>query len=208
MVTWEEIDKKITLKIEQIFKNKPIYTMSSYERRKTIFEYLCNNVTYDHELLQDIELAKYFNEKLSRNPTTELMSVVDKQHGICNAISQYYKLLLEKVGVKSYCVICDDQTEINHQLSLVYNDETNTYSFDDVTSVIVKRGTQEEYFDYDVEQARKLGQGTRILLTHQYFTFLTEEYIDYVVKRKQHPYTTINELPTNIEKVKQSGKKH
>ena len=57
MVTWEEIDKKITLKIEQIFKHKPIHTMSSYERRKTIFEYLCNNVTYDHELLQDIELA-------------------------------------------------------------------------------------------------------------------------------------------------------
>lgn len=208
MVTWEEIDKKLNLKIKQIFKHKPIHTMSSYERRKTIFEYLCNNVTYDHELLQDIELAKYFNEKLSRNPTTELMSVVDKQHGICNAISQYYKLLLEKVGVKSYCVICDDQTEINHQLSLVYNDETNTYSFDDVTSVIVERGTQDEFFDYDVEQARKLGQGTRILLTHQYFTFLTEEYIDYVVKRKQHPYETINGLPTNIEKVKPSGKKH
>ena len=42
----------------------------------------------------------------------------------------------------------------------------------------------------------------------KYTEALKEEYIDYVVKRKQHPYETINGLPTNIEKVKPSGKKH
>lgn len=202
MAKWEEIDKKLDTKINEIFENKALYALSPYERRKTIFEYLCNNLTYDYELLDKIKDVEINKQKLPRNPHQELMSVMDNNNGICNAISQYYKLLLEKVGIKSHCVVCDDLTEVNHQMLIVYNEETSTYSFDDVTSVIVGRGTKEEYFDYDLDKARFYGQGQRILITDQYFTILPEEYIDYVTNRPQGKYQTLDKLPANISSVK------
>ena len=51
----------------------------------------------------------------------ELYDVIYTKVGICNSISQYYKLLLEKVGIKSHCVICDDGTEVKHQMTLIYD---------------------------------------------------------------------------------------
>lgn len=203
MNEWEYISESVDDAIEEIFKFLPIHTMSDYERRKTIFEYLTKTLEYDFDQLDAIKKAQIDRKTLSRNPTQELLSVINANYGICNGISQYYKLLLERIGIKSHCVVCDDGTEVNHQIVLVYNQDTDTYSFDDVTAVIVGRGTNEEYFDYDVDGARRHNQGNKKVYEDRHFFILTEEYINYVVKRPQGPTPTLEYLPENIKSIKQ-----
>lgn len=205
MEEWSYIEECIEESIQKIFKHHPVHTLNDYERRKIIFEYLTKTIDYDHSKLDALIEAEITKTPVRRNPTEELLSVIDFNYGICNGISQYYKLLLERIGIKSHCVIVDDTTPVNHQMLLVYNQETDTYSFDDVTSVIVGRGTQEEFFDYDVEQAKKMGQGTKTIYEDRSFVILPEEYINFVVKRVQGPTKTIEYLPENIKSLKPRG---
>ena len=146
--------------------------------------------------------------RLHRNPYYELKSVIDNNTGICNAISQYYKFLLEQVGIKSYCVICDDGTDVKHQLVIVYDDENNVYSFDDVTSVIVGRGDKDTFFDYDIEVANKNNQGTKEILKNDKWLVLDDEYVSFLVGRDFPKYPVITELPSNIEMVKTKNNYH
>lgn len=205
MDDWEYISDSVDDAIEEIFKFHPIHSLSDYERRKIIYEYLTETVEYDFDQLDIIKKGQIDKKRPSRNPTQELMSVINANLGICNGISQYYKLLLERIGIKSHCVVCDDGTEVNHQILLVYNQDTDTYSFDDVTGVVVGRGTKEEYFDYDVSQANRFGQGNKRIYEDREFVVLPEEYINFVVKRTQSPTTTIEYLPTNIKSLKQKS---
>ena len=205
MDDWEYISDSVDDAIEEIFKFQPIHSLSDYERRKIIFEYLTETVEYDFDQLDIIKKGQIDKKRPSRNPTQELLSVINANLGICNGISQYYKLLLERIGIKSHCVVCDDGTEVNHQIVLVYNQDTDTYSFDDVTGVVVGRGTKEEYFDYDVSQANRFGQGNKRIYEDREFVVLPEEYINFVVKRTQSPTTTIEYLPTNIKSLKQKS---
>ena len=203
MNEWEYISESVDDAIEEIFKFLPIHTMSDYEIRKTIFEYLTKTLEYDFDQLDAIKKAQIDRKTLSRNPTQELLSVINANYGICNGISQYYKLLLERIGIKSHCVVCSDGTEVNHQMLLVYNQDTDTYSFDDVTSVIVGRGTKEEYFDYDIEHANRFGQGNKRIYEDREFVILPEEYINFVVKRTQGPTKTLDFIPHNMRSLKQ-----
>lgn len=205
MDTWEYVSDSVDDAIEEIFKFHPIHSLSDYERRKIIYEYLTETLEYDFDQLDIIKKGQIEKKRPSRNPTQELMSVINANLGICNGISQYYKLLLERIGIKSHCVVCDDGTEVNHQIVLVYNQDTDTYSFDDVTGVVVGRGTQEEYFDYDVSQANKYGQGNKRIYEGRAFIVLPEEYINFVVKRIKSPTPTMESLPTNIKSVKQKS---
>ena len=205
MDDWEYISDSVDDAIEEIFKFHPIHSLSDYERRRIIFEYLTETLEYDFDQLDIIKKGQIDKKRPSRNPTQELLSVINANLGICNGISQYYKLLLERIGIKSHCVVCDDGTEVNHQIVLVYNQDTDTYSFDDVTGVVVGRGTKEEYFDYDVSQANRFGQGNKRIYEDRKFVILPEEYINFVVKRTQSPTTTIEYLPTNIKSLKQKS---
>lgn len=200
---WKLLKDNLIDKINIIFKGYDINSLSFYEKRKIIFEYLTNNLTYDYKLLEQI---RNVNIKIARNPIQELNSVIDSEKGICNAISQYYKLLLEVVGIKSYCVICDDGTEVNHQLSLVYDSDNNSYSFDDITSVIVGRGTKEDYFDYDLQFASSVNQGNKNIMNDQSFVVLPEDYINYLVNRKISLSETLERLPENIMPIKNKSK--
>ena len=203
MDEWDYIETSVDMEIEEIFKYKPIHTLSDYERRKVIFEHLTKTLEYDFDQLEAIKTAQVERKTLRRNPHIELMSVINANYGICNGISQYYKLLLERIGITAHCVVCDDGTEVNHQMVLVYNEDTDTYSFDDITSVIVGRGTVEEYFDYDLDGARRHGQGNKKIYEDRHFVVLPEEYINYVVERPQGPTKTIEYLPENIRSIKQ-----
>ena len=203
MDDWDYISECVDDEIEKIFEFHPIHTLSDYERSKIVFEHLTSKLTYDFGLLNQLIDAKITGVPIRRNPTEELLTVVNASIGICNGISQYYKLLLERIGIKSHCVICDDGTDINHQILLVHNSDTDTYSFDDVTAVIVGRGTNEEYFDYDVDGARRHNQGNKKVYEDRHFFILTEEYINYVVKRPQGPTPTLEYLPENIKSIKQ-----
>jgi len=199
---WVEIKKKLQITLEEIFYNYDFQNLSNYEKRKIIFDFLCDNISYDYELLNNIREFHTSKKQVSRNTFLELSSVINKKIGICNAISQYYKLLLEEVGIISYCVICDDGTQVKHQLNLVYDDYHRTYSFDDVTSVIVKRGTNEEYFDYDLETANSFNQGNAEVFKDKKWFILPEEYINFLIGRDRKSDRRLEVLPNNISSIK------
>jgi len=199
---WCEMRKKLQVTLDEIFYDHDLQNLSSYEKRKIIFEFLCNNVSYDYELLNAIRDFNIKKQHHSRNPFLELLSVINNKIGICNAISQYYKLLLEEVGITSYCVICDDGTEVKHQLTLVYDDYHGIYSFDDVTSVIVNRGTIEEYFDYDLETANSFNQGNAEVFKDKKWFILPEEYINFLIGRDRKSDRRLEVLPNNISSIK------
>lgn len=206
MRNWESIEENLIKTLNIIFKNYEVNELSSYEKRKIIFEYLSSILSYDYDMLEKIRNFEINRSKIIRDPIQELDNVINNKKGICNAISQYYKLLLEKVGIKSYCVICDDGTEVNHQLNLVYDSDNNSYSFDDITSVIVKRGIVEEYFDYDLEYASSINQGNKNVMNNQCFFVLPEDYINYLVGRDNNLSENLDRLPYNIVSIKSKHK--
>lgn len=202
---WHEISMNLKITLEEIFSNYDFQNLSSYEKRKIIFKFLCENIKYDYELLNGIRDFKESRKQISRNPFIELSNVINKKIGICNAISQYYKLLLEEVGITSYCIICDDGTQVKHQLNLVYDDYHEIYSFDDVTSVIAGRGTDEEYFDYDLETANYFNQGNVEIFNDKKWIILPENYINYLIGREETSVMNLENLPNNIASVKQKS---
>ena len=206
MNNWDFVKDNLTMSISIIFNEFDIGNLTFYEKRNIIFRYLCNTLNYDYDLLAQIKKFQIGKNKLVRDPIRELYSVIKNKKGICNAISQYYKLLLEMVGIKSYCVICDDSTEVNHQLNLVYDSDNDSYSFDDITSVIVGRGTIEDYYDYDLQFANLVNQGNKKIMNDQNFVILPEEYINYLVDRKISLTNTLERIPDNIVSIKNKSK--
>lgn len=199
---WSEIRKQLQNTLKEIFYKYDLENLSDYKKRKVIFEFLCKNISYDYELLKEIRDFHINKKKVSRDSFLELSNVMNNRIGICNAISQYYKLLLEEMGITSYCVICDDGTPVKHQLNLVYDDYNKTYSFDDVTSVIVGRGTKEEYFDYDLESAYLFNQGNVEVFKDKKWFILPDGYINYLIGREKEPTILLEQLPNNISSIK------
>jgi len=212
---WNEISKDLDKIHKEIFKDVKINNLDDYTKRKMIFEYLCNNIKYDYNLLERIKIHE-LNPiyKIQRELYLEIESVLKSKMGICNAIAQVYKLLLEKVGIYSLCAICDDGTKVKHQLNLVYNEEDNSFSFDDVTSVIVNRGEVDDFFDYDLEDANKFNQGCRNIYENENWVLLPTSYIYSLVGKKDSQYrkhdiekNDIIKLPENISSLKKKSKK-
>lgn len=198
----KDLELKISETIKSIFDGVDLRRLSGYQKRQMIFSHLCDNLEYDFDLLDRIHDNEVNRTRITRNPRQELDSVVFNNKGICSAISQYYKLLLEQVGIKSYCIICDDGTAVNHQFTMVYDEGHNAYSFDDITSVIVGRGEKKDFFDYDIVQAKSKGQGNKEIMDSEQFVVLPEEYIDYLVGRRQSFSETLTTLPTNVISIK------
>lgn len=213
---WEVIEAKLQSINEKIFQNYDVITLNDYEKRKIIYDYLCNTIEYDYHLLEQIRSHNEYQTPLVRNPYKEFDSVMTNQSGICNAIAQFYKMLLELNNIYSVCIICDDMTSVNHQLNLVYDTINDVYSFDDVTSVIVKRGTMDDFFDYDLSSAHKLRQGLRPVIDDQYWCILPTEYVYWLVGKESNEYLNYDlesrnepvvSLPLNIKSVKQLEQK-
>lgn len=198
MEDWNSIKDNLIKTINTIFANYDINQLSCYEKRRIIYEYLANTLSYDYDTLDKINDFKKTGNPVARNNIQELYNVMYNKKGLCNAISQYYKLLLEQVGIKAYCVICDDGTLVKHQLNLVYDDDNDSYSFDDVTSVIVQRGDISDFFDYDIAFANSVNQGKKIIMNSHYFFVLPEDLINYLVKRKESLCEKLVYLPDNI----------
>lgn len=110
--------------------------------------------------------------------------------------------VLEEIGITFYCVICDDSTQVKHQLNLVYDDYQETYSFDDITSIMVGRGTIEEYFDYDLETANSFRQGNVEIVDGKRWVILPEDYINYLVGREKCFVLNLENIPNNIISIK------
>ena len=202
----QEVMSKLRETINMIFKGVDLVKLSNYEKRRIIFDYLCNEISYDRDLLDKIKksnASKEVEDKVQRNSVLELKNVIYNNVGICSSISQYYKLLLERVDIKSYCVICDDGTSVGHQLNLVYDKDSGCYSFDDITSVIVGRGTKDDFFDYDLFFANSVNQGKRPISEPDIlWMILHEAFINFYIGRKKSPTPDIGGLPDNIFSIK------
>jgi|GEM_PF-2530293 len=194
-----------------IFYGYNIDDLTVMEKRKMIFNYLIKNIKYDYNLLNIIINNEYHKDAIvPRNLSNEIMSVVIDKKGVCNAISQVYKLLLEKVDIYAICVLCDNLQEVIHQLNLVYNKDEKTYSFDDVTSVIVGMGSGEDFFNYDLEDANRLGQGNKTLLDDEKWLAFDTEVLYSLISRFDKRYKNLGvvevsdhgilEIPNNIRK--------
>ncbi len=133
--------------------------LTNFEKRERIFNFLASKIKYDTELYEKIRTRKQNGERLKRDPYTEVMNVIDNNKGICNSIAQVYKLLLEMADIYSICIVCDYNTAVAHQINLVKTEDG--YSFDDVTSAIIDSDSKEKYFNYDLEEAQSLKQGTK-----------------------------------------------
>ena len=211
---WDDVNSELEKLYSEIFKNVNVYNLDTYTKRKMIFEYLCNNIQYDYDMLEKIKLNKLnLDYRVERDPYKEIESIFKYKKGICNAISQVYKLLLEKVGIYSLCVICDDGTEINHQLNLVYDGVNDAFSFDDITSVIVDRGNLETFFDYDMQDANEYNQGGKPIYKKECWLCLPTVYIYYIVGKKIRNNLNYNikslnetEIPKNIVSYKKITK--
>lgn len=199
---WNNVNKELDKIYFEIFKDINVNNLDIYTKRKMIFEYLCNNIEYDYELLEKIKFNTLnTNKRFGRNPYLEIESVLRNKKGICNAIAQVYKLLLEKVGIYSLCVICDDGTDVKHQLNLVYDEYNNSFSFDDITSIIVNRGSIDSFFDYDMEDANKNNQGNRFVYSNKYWIYLPTSYIYALVGRKDKEYLKYNIETLDIDEI-------
>ena len=202
---WEQMQLKLHDDLKIIFRDYDIKSLTDYEKRRIIFEYICDNVTYDFDLLDDIREFHLSGKSVSRDSYLELASVIDDKKGICNGISQYYKLLLGEVGIKSFCVICDDGTPVKHQLTLVYDYEHDTYSFDDSVSFIVGRGTKEDFFDYDLVAANSMNQGTKPVYNGKLWFVLPDTFINFLIGRDNKSAINLDDMPNNISSVKNSS---
>lgn len=183
-ITNENIKKLINKTLEEI---KIDNNLTKYEQRKQIYEYLTKTKTYDYEYFEGI--LKNYNEtnpkkRFPRNPENEFLAPLLTNKGICNGFAQIYKLLLEQIGIYSICINCMIKHEnkfVGHQLNLVYNEESNTFSFDDVTFGIIKQTN--EYFDYDSPEELEELQGLKPIYKNIKWMILDEELINYFAKR-------------------------
>ena len=183
-MTKEDINKMVDNMLNEIFLGIDINKLSSYEKREKIFAYLANNIKYDFEQFDIILKSHIGIAKVSRDLRQEFLDPLVNKKGICNGISQVYKLLLEKVGIYSMCVICNIVTEngvVPHQLNIVYNQDNNTFSFDDVTLAIIK-GDLNEYFDYDNPENIEERQGVFPIEKFKWMVF-DDDLVNYYAKR-------------------------
>lgn len=185
-MTKEDINKMVDKMFNDIFSGIDINKLSSYEKRKIIFEYLENNVAYDFEQFEVILESQMGIARVSRDLTKEFLDPLVNRKGICNGISQVYKLLLEKVGIYSMCIVCNIVFEneiVPHQLNLVYNKDTNTFGFDDVTLAIIEQDLN-NYFDFDDPENMQERYGVYPIDKFRWMVF-DDDLVNYYAKRSK-----------------------
>lgn len=167
------IKQKLEREIGIIFREKDNF-LCDYEKRKLIFDYLCKTLSYDWDAYK-----KILNKERSGN-VKELYDTILFHKGVCNSIAEYYKLLLQEVGIYSLVVVCTCRNGVKHALNLVYNAENNTFSLDDITSAIIYKKNNNLFFDYDFEDAKKFGQGLEPVFKNKglYWAIIPSYYID------------------------------
>ncbi len=210
-LTEQQIDQLFNNLIEEIFKDEDMNTLSKLKKRKIIYNYLVNNKQYDKEYMNGI-YSNYHNRtnknRFARNLQQEFLHPLLTEKGVCNGFTQIYKVLLEKIGIYSMCLNCAveyNNVYIGHQLNLVYNDESDTYSFDDITFGI-QNNTTEGYFDYDNPEEKLQGVGPITIFNSNEikWTVLDDEYVNFYMKRDSAPIERPQKLkelfnsPTNM----------
>jgi len=201
-LTQKEIDNLLNNMINIIFQKENIEELSKLKKRKKIYDYLVNNKEYDYELFEGIFNNYHETDRkkiTSRNLPQEFIEPLITNKGICNGFAQVYKLLLEKIGIYSMCINCAIEYKneyVGHQLNIVYNDETDTYSFDDITFGIQNNSTY-DYFNYDnpEEKGQGIGPITKYNSKDIKWAVMSEGMINWYAKRDHSPV----EPPTRLK---------
>ncbi|MDD3048956.1 MAG: hypothetical protein PHQ89_03135 [Bacilli bacterium] len=191
---YKDLDLLVDKKIKEIFKDVDYNDLSIYDRRLYIYDYLTDNVNYDYKLL-----CLKINKKSSNDNFQEVVDVFEKQTGVCNGITQAYKLLLEKVNVEVGAIV-GKANNIPHQLALVKNNDN--WSFDDPARGAMNKNEKWNYYDYDYEYATQIKQQEDGILPEMIYDlfFNRESKENNLFERKKgKPYY---EMPDNIRSSK------
>lgn len=81
-LVWSELEEKLNEMNNKIFEGVDKSKLSDYEKRKMIFEYLCNNLEYDFDALTDMilnsrKLSINFDKILNMQPMEQYNEVSD-----------------------------------------------------------------------------------------------------------------------------------
>lgn len=193
MERWNEYEPIIIQKLNEIFKYEDYHSLSLYERRKKIYDYLYNSLEFDFEELNNN----------SRDIRKQIKDVLFNNKGICNSIIYAYKIMLEQVGVYSMVLFCKDEDD-DHTIALVDNGD-GTLSFDDISIAIYSKkskginASQEDRFDYDLEEAKGMQQGINRISGSEKYLLFPSEAVNNLFGKKDEYYKVIKPLFINEE---------
>lgn len=148
-----------------IYVGLKLKKISKYQAKEMVLNEMMKSGSYDKEIFDTIAY-RIDNDLLEPNDgTKDLENVMKTKKCLCHSASQFYKLLLEYNGIYAVSVYCDNGMPVPHQISLVYDKEHDSYSFDDISTFTAAKKYGEKdmykYFDYDYEDAKKICQGTK-----------------------------------------------
>lgn len=150
------------------------YSDNPEKTEEMLKKYLEDNDSYSDKLynavLNRLKSGKF---NMTYNVYDETSKLILDQVTGNGEIDCVYKSLLEMNDIYALRVICSsNNSPIDQDVCLVYDSETEKFSFDDITSYLYGVGSLEDCFDYDLEDAKKLGQGNRAPLA---FCSMTNE---------------------------------
>ncbi len=184
MTKWNEFEPRIIEMLSEVFKDVDYHNLSLFERRKKIYDYLYDSLSFD--------LIELNNN--SKNHDKQIRDVLFNKKGICNPIIYIYKIMLEKVGIYGIVTFCKDVQD-KHTILLVDNGN-GTLSFDDVSVAIyfktknemepdenkldlfVLEQIKEKRFDYDLKDAKEMKQGINELFPDIYYLLFPSKMVN------------------------------
>lgn len=200
----KELTEYIENDLYNIFGDTDISTLSDYQKREIIFDYLAKHLKYDWSAYIKLLSEQIMNRPSSyplRDFNKEFEDIVINHKGVCIAIASYYKVLLRYIGIKSEVIGTNDETPVHHVLNVVYNIDTDTYSFDDVTSRITRPREKCYCFDYDIEDANKIGQGIKPLFFKKEEKWLCFPSIDRMTNDNKLKFNDIKDKIISTRKI-------
>lgn len=139
------------------------YSDNPEKTEEMLKKYLEDNDSYSDKLYNSVlDRLKSGKFNITYNVFDETAKLILEQLASNGEIDCVYKSLLEMNDIYALRVICSSSNSpIDQGICLVYDSESEKYSFDDITSYLYGVGSIEDCFDYDLEDAKKLGQGNR-----------------------------------------------
>ena len=173
---WNNIDKKLTKDYETILADyipRDCFTKADF--RKIIYSYMVNNFQYRAD---------------TNKPAKELNDMIFDHVGSIQNLARYYKLLLEKADIPAYYVTFKGEDGKVFAFNLVFDEDNNTFSFDDVTFGILNKDIN-SYFDFDINKAHEYHQGIVKDIDSCYMELIPEEFVYVYLFKKEKPKTDI-----------------
>ena len=201
LINRDELKSKTEADLKKIFSEYIVDTLSNYEKRKIIYNYVVNNFKYDNYLFEKYKYIFENNIRNGKHFASEVEDTMRNHKGISHNLSIYYKFLLEAAGIPAYYVTYHDENDFIYGLNLVYDGELpdpnakrflfnnvsyDDFSFDDVT-LGIKNKNSKDFFAYDIRKAEKYGQGTVHIKSGYFWNIIDEPYFYIYIFENKRP---------------------